>query len=198
MKWLSHPRRSAARYIGLFTMIDCCIVMCGCVQVEAIYINEAKVRSAKPGENVIIKLFNCNVEDIQKGYVLSSVLHPCPAVHEFIVQLNLIDLLDHRPIFCPGYDAVMHVHTVEVEVTCFSLESVTIDDKQLKRPYAKQGQTCMARMTTPLLTCFERFEDIQSLGRVTLRDEGKTIAIGKIMKLRRREDDGKVEESKKK
>jgi hypothetical protein len=35
-------------------------------KLEAIYISEVKVRSAKPGENVLMK-FNINVEDIQKG-----------------------------------------------------------------------------------------------------------------------------------
>jgi len=31
--------------------------------------------------------------------------------------------------------------------------------------------------------CVERFADYAQLGRFTLRDEGKTIAIGKITKL---------------
>ena len=167
-------------------------------KVDAIYINDTRVRAAKPGENVLIK-FNINVEDIQKGYVLCNPSNICPSVTEFILQLQLVDLVDHRPIFSPGYDAIMHVHTAEVEVTCVSLESVIIDGKQTKRPYAKQGQMCVARMKTPLHTCFERFEDLPSLGRVTLRDEGKTIAIGKILKLRRSsEEEKRLEESKKK
>ena len=163
-------------------------------KVEAIYINEDKVRSAKPGENILIK-FSINVEDVQKGYVLSSPHNVCPAVTEFIAQLQLIDMIEHRPIFSPGYEAIMHVHTVEVEVTCVSLESVTAEGKTMKRPYAKQGQVCVARMSTPLLTCFERFEDLQALGRITLRDEGRTIAIGKIMKLRRRDLEQSLEDS---
>jgi peptide chain release factor subunit 3 len=162
-------------------------------KVDAIYINDVKVRSAKPGENVVIK-FGINVEDIQKGYILCGPSNVCPAVTEFLVQLQLVDLVEHRPIFSPGYDAIMHVHTAEVEVTCVSLESVTIEGRLLKRPFAKQGQNCVARMSTPLLTCFERFDDLQSLGRVTLRDEGKTIAIGKILKLRRQGDEEKKAE----
>jgi peptide chain release factor subunit 3 len=31
--------------------------------------------------------------------------------------------------------------------------------------------------------CVERFADYPQLGRFTLRDEGKTIAIGKVTKL---------------
>ena len=152
-------------------------------KVEAIYIGEQKVRSAKPGENVLIK-FNLNAEDIQKGYMLCSQISVCPAVTMIKVQLALVDLLDHRPIFCPGYDAVMHVHTVEVEVTCTELVSVLdAKGKQMKRPFARQGQMCMAILTLPMSTCMEPFLLMPSLGRLTLRDEGKTIAIGKIVQL---------------
>lgn len=36
-------------------------------EVQAVYINDVPVRSAKPGENVRVKLGGANVEDIQKG-----------------------------------------------------------------------------------------------------------------------------------
>ena len=152
-------------------------------KVEAIYIGEVKVRSAKPGENVLIK-FNINAEDVQKGYMLCSQVNVCPAVTRIKAQLALVDLLDHRPIFCPGYDAVMHVHTVEVEVTCTELVSVLdAKGKPMKRPFARQGQMCMVILTLPISTCMEPFLQMPSLGRLTLRDEGKTIAIGKIVQL---------------
>jgi peptide chain release factor subunit 3 len=32
--------------------------------------------------------------------------------------------------------------------------------------------------------CIERFKDFPQLGRFTLRDEGRTIAIGKVEKLK--------------
>ena len=38
-------------------------------EVQAIYINDLPVRSAKPGENVKVKLVGAGVEDVQKGYV---------------------------------------------------------------------------------------------------------------------------------
>ena len=151
-------------------------------KVEAIYIGDSKVRSAKPGESVLVK-FNINVEDIQKGYVLSSPQSPCPAVVEVRVQLALVDLLEYRPLFSPGYEAVMHVHTVEVEVVCCALVSVVVKGKPVKRPFALQGQVCIAHLSMTMSTCMETFENMPSMARVTLRDEGKTIAIGKIVKL---------------
>ena len=93
-------------------------------KVEAIYIEDKSVMVAKPGENVILKFLTLNVEDIQKGYILCPPNNVCPAVVMIKVQMALVEMLDHRPVFSPGYDAVMHVHTVEIEVTCVELVSV--------------------------------------------------------------------------
>jgi peptide chain release factor subunit 3 len=151
--------------------------------VEGIYSGEVKLRFALPGENVLIK-FNLNMEDVQKGYVLSSLAKSCPTVREFVVQLALVDMVEHRPVFTSGYDCVMHLHTAEIEVTCVQLLTVT-DKKGLEttRRFAKQGEMCTARFSTPLTVCMETFANMPALGRITLRDEGKTIAIGKVIKL---------------
>jgi peptide chain release factor subunit 3 len=153
-------------------------------RVEEIMINEeGHVRSAKPGENVLVKLGGINVEDVQKGYVLCLPSNVCPAITEIKVQLALVDMLEHRPLFTPGYEAVMHVHTVEIEVNCVELISVIDKGKYLKRPFGRTGQGCIARLTMPISTCMETYDVLPSLGRLTLRDEGRTIAIGKILEV---------------
>ena len=48
-------------------------------------LSKGLIRAAKPGENVLVKLGGVNVEDIQRGYVLSPVASPCPAVTEIKV-----------------------------------------------------------------------------------------------------------------
>lgn len=151
-------------------------------KVDEIVIGETKVRSAKPGENVLMK-FQLNVEDIQKGYVICHPTSLCSAVTEIKVQLMLVDMLEHRPIFSPGYECVMHTHTVEIEVICAELISVIDKGKQMRRPFARTGQMCTARLVMSLHTCMETFEKMPSMGRLTLRDEGKTIAIGKILEV---------------
>ena len=131
---------------------------------------------------MLIKM-QINMDDIQKGYVISSPTNVCPIVNVIKVQLALVDMLEHRPIFSPGYDAVMHVHTTEIEVQCTSLVNVIDNGKSMKRPFARSGQMCTAILQLPLHTCMETFENMPALGRVTLRDEGRTIAIGKIIQV---------------
>lgn len=43
----------------------------------------------------------------------------------------------------------------------------------------------IARIEVEKQICVELFENVPQLGRFTLRDEGRTIAIGKIVKLPR-------------
>ena len=44
------------------------------------------------------------------------------------------------------------------------------------------GQKIIARVEVAAPICIERFDEHPQLGRFTLRDEGKTIAIGKVTK----------------
>jgi peptide chain release factor subunit 3 len=152
-------------------------------KVDGIYVGDVKVRTAKPGENVLIKFNNINVEDIQKGYVLCTPVNICPAVKHIKAHLALVSLLEHRPIFSPGYDAVLHVHTVEIEVTCSKFYFVIENGKEIRRPFGREGQQVVVQLSFPLSTCMESFASMPSMGRLTLRDEGTTIAIGKIIEL---------------
>ena len=42
------------------------------------------------------------------------------------------------------------------------------------------GQKIVALVEASGAVCVERFKDYPQLGRFTLRDEGKTVAIGKV------------------
>lgn len=46
--------------------------------------------------------------------------------------------------------------------------------------YTRTGQRILALIETANPVCIETFKDHPQLGRFTLRDEGKTIAIGKV------------------
>ena len=61
------------------------------------------------------------------------------------------------------------------------------DDKgevtEKKAPkFTKSGAKIICRITTRIPIAMEKFETVPQLGKFTLRDQGKTIAIGKILK----------------
>ena len=45
------------------------------------------------------------------------------------------------------------------------------------------GALCVCVLKTTRTICVEKFENLQQLGRFTLRDEGRTIGIGKVLRL---------------
>ncbi|RDB22767.1 Eukaryotic peptide chain release factor GTP-binding subunit [Hypsizygus marmoreus] len=155
------------------------------VEVASIYNEmEAEVGQAFCGDNVRIRLRGVEDEDVSPGFVLTSPLKPIHSVRQFEAQLAI---LEHKSIICAGYSAVMHIHTLAEEVTLPALlhyyDKAT--GRKSKKPpqYAKKGQKIVALIETTAPVCVERFVDYPQLGRFTLRDEGRTIAIGKITKL---------------
>ncbi|EJD53504.1 hypothetical protein AURDEDRAFT_79954 [Auricularia subglabra TFB-10046 SS5] len=155
------------------------------VEVSAIYNEmEDEVAGAVCGDNVRIRLRGVDDEDISPGFVLTSPSRPVHAVRQFEAQLAI---LEHKNIICAGYQAVMHVHTLAEEVSLAALlhyfDKKT--NRKSKKPpqFAKKGQRIVALIETTQPICVERFSDYPQLGRFTLRDEGKTIAIGRVTKL---------------
>ena len=51
--------------------------------------------------------------------------------------------------------------------------------------FAKSAAIVVVRIEVEKPICVELFDNVPQLGRFTLRDEGRTIAIGKIIKLPR-------------
>lgn len=157
-------------------------------QLSALYgETEDEIEAAACGEQVRVKLRNIEEEDILQGFVLCSPKRPVHCVNSFEAQLVLLDL---KSILTAGFNCVMHVHSATEEVTfsalLHKLEKGT--GRKSKRPptHALRGTSIIARLQViggAGSVCVERFEDYPQLGRFTLRDQGQTIAIGKITKL---------------
>ncbi|KAI9702807.1 MAG: translation termination factor GTPase eRF3 [Candelina mexicana] len=148
---------------------------------------EEEVPAATCGDQVRIRLRGVEEEDIMPGMVLCSPKRPVHCVAAFEAQIVLLDL---KSILSAGFNCVMHVHSAIEEVTfaqlLHRLEKGT--NRKSKKPpaFATKGMSIIARLEVTGgagSICVERFEDYAQLGRFTLRDQGQTIAIGKITKL---------------
>ena len=156
------------------------------VKVDSIMINEQEVQAAKPGENVLVRVA-LGEEMVAKGYVVCSRFSPIGGCTEIIAQLFIVGLLEHRPLFSAGYNAVFHAHTAEEECTVYELAAELDATGKIakKNPaWAKLGSTVIAKIRLDMSICLENYDKTMQLGRFTLRDEGKSIAIGKVMKCR--------------
>lgn len=142
---------------------------------------------AAAGEYVRIVVSGVSDDQIRAGFVVCDAEHPIVAVPQFEAQLAVIDLLEHKPIISPGYTAVFHAHTAVEECT-IKLILGTIDKKtgevsKQKPKFVKKGAFVSARIQLTQPVCLDTYKDFPQLGRFTLRDEGKTIAIGKVTRL---------------
>ncbi|CAN9091252.1 unnamed protein product [Alternaria alternata] len=158
------------------------------IHISALYgEQEDEIPGATCGDQIRVRLRGIEEEDILPGYVLCSPKRPVHCVSQFEAQVVLLDI---KSILTAGFNCVLHVHAAQEEVTITALlhklEKGT-GRKSKKAPgFATKGMSIIARLQitgTAGSICVERFEDYPQLGRFTLRDQGQTIAIGKITKL---------------
>jgi sulfate adenylyltransferase subunit 1 (EFTu-like GTPase family) len=107
----------------------------------------------------------------------------------FEAEIEIFELLDYKPIVSKGYTCIMHCHTFADEcvikdiISCQEKNHTSGNMETREAPkFVKSFTTCRVRITTRNPIAIEKFETIPQLGRFTLRDEGKTIAAGKILK----------------
>ena len=158
------------------------------VGISALYgETEEEVPNALCGDQVRMRLRGIEEEDIMPGFVLCSPKRLVHCVSSFEAQVSIVDL---KSILSAGFNCVLHVHAATEEVTfdalLHKLEPKTGRKSKKPPPFAAKGQNIIARLKVTSgggKVCVERFEDYPQLGRFTLRDQGQTIAVGKITKL---------------
>lgn len=158
------------------------------ISISALYgETEDEITAATCGEQVRIRLRGVEEEDILPGFVLCHPKRPVHCVTSFEAQIVLLDL---KSILSAGFNCVLHVHAAQEEVTfgalLHKLQKGT--NRRSKKPpgFAKKGDSIIARLDViggAGSICVETFEEYPQLGRFTLRDQGQTIAIGKITRL---------------
>ncbi|KAI0129430.1 P-loop containing nucleoside triphosphate hydrolase protein [Xylariales sp. AK1849] len=157
-------------------------------EIAAIYgETEEEVPHAQCGDQVRMRLRGIEEEDIFPGFVLCSPKRPCHNVSIFEAQIRILEL---KSILTAGFNCVLHVHSAVEEVTFAALlhrlQKGTNRKSKVPPTHAKKGDSIIARMQViggAGSVCIEKFEDYPQMGRFTLRDQGQTIAIGKITKL---------------
>jgi len=152
-------------------------------EVLAVWIEEDEVSHANPGENVKIRLKGIEEEQVSKGYVLCpQPLAGYASCTRFKAQIVVLELLESRQLISAGYACILHVHTVVEECQIAKLYEVTdrATKKKLSNRFAKEGMIVVCGIEAANPICVSAFSETPQLGRFTLRDEGRTIAIGKI------------------
>lgn len=92
----------------------------------------------------------------------------------FEAEIQLLELPEKKQIMANGYQCVLHMHTIIDECT---IDLVGEIDKKLKTEKKVKFLRSLSRAKVIIKSnnalCGEKFEKFATLGRFTLRDEGK-------------------------
>ncbi|KAG5447509.1 Eukaryotic peptide chain release factor GTP-binding subunit ERF3A [Clonorchis sinensis] len=153
------------------------------VEAAQVFNGDVEVLKAEAGETCKLRLKNCEEEDISPGFCLCSPSNLCKVSDRFDAKLIVLDC---KSIMCPGYTAVLHMHSTMKEVRLRTIicriDKKTNQKTEIRPRFIKQDDAAVVRFEVIGGTiCLETFESFPQMGRFTLRDEGKTVAIGKVV-----------------
>ncbi|CAI4225051.1 unnamed protein product [Auanema sp. JU1783] len=152
------------------------------VQILQIWSDDVETDVVAAGDNIKFKLRGVEEAEIQSGFVLCSQDSLCKVGKIFDAE---VVILDYKSIIASGYSCVLHIQAA-VEEVAVKVVICTIDKKtgeKKKSRFVKQNEKCIMRLESTEPFCLEPFKEFPQLGRFTLRDEGKTVAIGKVLKI---------------
>ncbi|CAF1135350.1 unnamed protein product [Rotaria sordida] len=168
---------------------DQCVIMPNraCVEITNIYQQNSETTFYVRGANVQLKLKNTE-EEILPGFILCGAHHElCGVGREFDAK---IFVLEHKSAIYPDYSAVLHIHAAVVEVQLKKLITL-IDPKTGEKiqeypGLIKRNQAAVARfelLQAGQVICMEPFQHFSPLGRFTLHDNGRIVAVGKVLEI---------------
>ena len=154
------------------------------VEVLASDIEDLEVKDADSGDNVRLRVRGIEEEDVAVGFVACSASAPVKATNFFQAQLVILNI---KSILAIGFRAVLHIHSATEEVVIDSFEHLLdkkTGEKLPKKPmFVRQGDIAIVNLKCSGNVCMETFQACDPVGRFTLRDEGKTIAVGKVLRV---------------
>ena len=126
-----------------------------------------EVEWAGPGENVQIKINVADDEQIQRGFVLCQRDQMMPVTDVFEAEIEILELLEYKPIVTKGYTCIMHIHTFADEVVIKDIvRSYETNDRgevteKHKPQFARSQTRIIARVAPKTPIALEKFETIQ-------------------------------------
>lgn len=154
--------------------------------------SQGSIKAAFPGENVYLVVKGVEANNINAGYILCEPSSPTPSVKVFRASVFITNAREKNPIFCSGSTAVMHLHTLQIDVTFKKIVAELGNDKKpilgkngkpVRPRFVKKGANCLIDFEVEQSISCEVYNDFKTLATFTLRDESLTLAIGKITKI---------------
>jgi elongation factor 1-alpha len=161
-------------------------------EVKSVEMHHEALDQATPGDNVGFNVKGLSIKDIKRGMVAGDIkTDPPQGVAHFNAQ---VIVLDHPNKIMAGYTPVLDCHTAHI--ACKFNKLMCVINKrngevtELNPKSIKSGQAAMVEMLPSKPMCVEAFSEYPPLGRFAVRDMRKTVAVGVIKLVMRKDKDG--------
>jgi elongation factor 1-alpha len=161
-------------------------------EVKSVEMHHEQMESAQPGDNVGFNVKNVSVKDIKRGMVTGDIKNDPPMpCGNFEAQ---VIVFDHPNRIMAGYTPVLDCHTAHI--ACRFNKLLQLVNKrngevlEENPKFIKSGQAAICEMVPSKPMCVEAFSKYAPLGRFAVRDMRKTVAVGVIKIVRRKNDKG--------
>lgn len=137
---------------------------------------------AKAGENVDIGLSGLEENMIGASSIVCEARFPVPVVSRFVAEITTFGALA-VPLL-NGTQVQLHLQSSQTPATVSRLVSVQAAPGAASkgRPrFVRKNQSAVVEVTTASPVCVERYDDLRPLARILLRQNGVTIAAGRVV-----------------
>jgi len=155
---------------------------------KSVEMHHESLPQAVPGDNVGFNVKSLAVKDLRRGYVASNAKSdPAREAASFDAQ---VIVMNHKNI-SNGYAPVLDCHTAHVACKFAKIHNKidrrTNKEVEKEPKTVKTGDACLATLEPSRPMCVETFKDYAPLGRFAVRDMKRTVAVGVIKAVEKKE-----------
>lgn len=154
-------------------------------KIAALSVDDTPVEVVGAGENILITFDKgaLSMDLIYSGSVISSVERPVKICEEFEAEIYIHEL--PGGVMACGYQSMFHCHNIsahcEVDAIPHKMHKKTKRLSKAAPPFLRSHDKAIVRIKLKERVAMDSFDECNALGRFTLRDQGKTVVIGKVI-----------------
>ncbi|AET01529.1 putative protein-synthesizing GTPase [Medicago truncatula] len=158
-------------------------------EVKSVQMDHTNLTEALPGDNVGFNVENVSAEHLKRGYVVSNSKHdPAKEADNFI---SCVIIRNHPGQIGNGYTPVLHCHTshtaVKFDKLLAKIDRCSGKVIENEPKFLKNGDAGIIKMIPTKPMVVETFSNYPSLGRFAVRDIRRTVAVGVIKAVKKKD-----------
>jgi elongation factor 1-alpha len=172
---------------GILKVADKIIVMPGEFkgEVRSIEMHHEGINQAIPGDNIGFNIRGATMKDLHRGDVVSHEKDPCTVVLPNEAMSCQVIVIWHPTAVAIGYTPVVHAHTAQIACKFVELTK-KIDPRsgqvvEDQPQFLKKNDAAIVKLQPIKKMCMEKYKDFPELGRLAVRDMGRTVAVGVVL-----------------